>query len=123
MKTVLACLLVLLSTALGAAADVTGKWAGDVPVRGGDMTPTTFTFKVDGNKLTGSMTGPQGEVPLQDGKVSGDLIAFSTTVDFGGNTVKIIYKGMLSGDQIKMTRQGEGGSGQAREFTLKRAGS
>lgn len=38
------------------------------------------------------------------------------------NTSKIIYKGTLSGEQLKMTRQREGGSGQVREFTLKRAG-
>jgi hypothetical protein len=123
MKTSYACLLVLFVASLVAGADVSGKWSGDVPGRGGDMTPTTFTFKTEGDKLTDSMTGPQGEVPLQDGKVSGDLITFSTTLDFGGNTVKILYKGMLSGDQIKMTRQREGGSGQVREFTLKRAGS
>ena len=123
MKTVFACFLALFLSSLIAAADISGKWAGDVPGRGGDMTPMTFTFQVDGDKLTGSMTGPQGEVPLQDGKVSGDQIAFSTTLDFGGNTVKIIYKGTLSGEQLKMTRQREGGSGQVREFTLKRAGS
>lgn len=116
MKTVFSCLLVLFSASIGVAADVSGKWSGDVPGRGGDITPTTFTFKAEGDKLTGSMTGPQGEVPLQDGKISGDLIAFSTTLDFGGNTVKIIYKGMLSGDQIKMTRQREGGSGQVRSL-------
>ena len=57
-----------------------------------------------------------------EGKVAGDQISFSTTFDAGGNTIKILYKGTLSVDQLKMTRQREGGSGQAREFTLKRAG-
>jgi hypothetical protein len=123
MKNSFACLLVLFFASLGAAADISGKWSGDMPGRGGDMTPTTFTFKADGDKLTGSMTGPQGDIPLKEGKVSGDQIAFSTTLDFGGNTIKIVYKGTVAGDQIKMTRQREGGSGQAREFTLKRAGS
>ena len=123
MKHVFACFLILALASLVEAADIAGKWSGDVPARGGDLTPATFIFKVDGDKLTGSMTGTQGELPLQDGKLSGDQIAFSTTLDFGGNTVKILYKGTLSGDQIKMTRQREGGSGQVREFTLKRAGS
>jgi hypothetical protein len=117
----IACCLVLALALTAAGADIAGKWAGDVPGRGGDTTPSTFTFKVDGDKLSGSMTGPQGEVPLQEGKVSGDQISFSTTLDFGGNSVKILYKGTASGDQIKMTRQREGGSGQAREFTLKRS--
>jgi len=124
MKTMMkiACSLVLL-LAVAMAADVSGKWTGDMPGRGGDTTPTTFTFKADGEKLTGSMTGPQGDVPLAEGKVAGNQISFSTTLDFGGNSVKILYKGTVSGDQIKMTREREGGGGQAREFTIKRAGS
>lgn len=123
MRTILIAGMLLLLAAGAQAADVSGKWSGDVPGRGGDTTPATFTFKVDGEKLTGSMSGPQGELPLQDGKVSGSQVSFSTTFDAGGNSIKILYKGSLSGDQLKMTRQREGGSGQAREFTLKRAGA
>jgi len=111
---------VLLAVAM--AADISGKWAGDMPGRGGDTTPTTFIFKVDGEKLTGSMTGPQGDIPLQEGKVAGNQISFSTTLDFGGNSIKIVYKGAVNGDQIKMTREREG-SGQPREFTIKRSGT
>jgi hypothetical protein len=106
--------LFLLASVL-TAADVSGKWTGEVPGRGGEARTTTFVFKADGEKLTGTMTGPQGEVTLQDGKVSGDKISFSMT---GGNA-KIMFEGTVAGDQIKMTRAREGG--QAREFTLKRA--
>ena len=124
MKTVMrmVCSLALL-VAMAAAADISGKWTGDVPGRGGDTTSATFTFKVEGEQLTGSMTGPQGDIPLQEGKVSGSQVSFSTTLDFGGNSVKILYKGTVNGDQIKMTRQREGGSGQPREFTIKRSGT
>ena len=116
----------LLTCALGLfvagafAADVTGKWSGDMPGRGGDTTPTTFTFKQEGDNLTGSMTGPQGDIALKDGKVAGDQISFSTTLEFGGNSIKLLYKGTVAGDQIKMTREREG-SGQPREFTVKRS--
>jgi hypothetical protein len=124
MKTMIrtACALAVL-VAGTLAADISGKWTGDMPGRGGDTTPTTFTFKVDGDKLTGSMTGPQGDVPLEEGKVAGNQVSFSTTLDFGGNSVKILYKGTVSADQIKMTREREGGGGQPREFTIKRSGS
>jgi len=118
----IACSLALL-LAVAMAADISGKWTGDMPGRGGDTTATTFTFKVDGEKITGSMTGPQGDVPLQEGKVSGSQVSFSTTLDFGGNSIKILYKGTVSGDSIKMTREREGGGGQAREFTIKRSGT
>ena len=117
----IACSLALLLT-LALAADLSGKWSGDMPGRGGDTTPTTFNFKVDGEKLTGTMTGPQGDLPLQEGKVAGNQISFSATLDFGGNTIKILYKGTVTGDQIKMTREREG-AGQPREFTIKRSGT
>lgn len=103
-----------LVSAVMAAADVAGKWSGEVPGRGG-QTAATFVFKVDGDKLTGTMTGPQGEVALQEGKVAGDQISFSMT---GGNA-KVAFQGKLSGDQLKMTRTREGG--EPREFTLKRS--
>ena len=107
-------LMILLFAGSLFAADVSGKWEGQVPARDGQVN-ATFVFKVDGDKITGTMTGPQGEAPLQEGKVSGDKISFSTT---GGNA-KILFEGTASGDQLKMTRTREGG--QAREFTLKRA--
>jgi len=122
MKTILIAGILLTFGLCAQAADLAGKWAGDVPGRGGATAPATFTLKVDGEKLTGSMTGAQGELPLQEGKVSGSQVSFSTTIDAGGNSIKILYKGTLSGDQLKMTREREG-SGQVLEFTLKRAGS
>jgi len=112
----------VLAAAAAFAADIAGKWTGDMPGGGGDTMPTTFNFKVDGDKLTGTMTGPQGDLPLQDGKVSGDNLSFSTTLEFNGNSIKIVYKGVVSGQTIKMTREREG-SGQPREFTIKRAAS
>jgi hypothetical protein len=117
----IACFLALLLS-LAMAADISGKWTGDMPGRGGDTSPTTFNFKVDGEKLGGTMTGPQGDIPLQEGKVAGNQISFSTTLDFGGNSVKIVYKGTVNGDQIKMAREREG-SGQPREYTIKRSGT
>ena len=117
-----ACCLMMFLVSVVLAADISGKWSGDMPGRGGDPMATTFTFKADGEKLNGSMTGPQGEIPLQEGKVSGNQISFTTTLDFGGNSVKILYKGTVSGNEIKMTREREG-SGQPREFTIKRSGT
>lgn len=108
------CLMLAALAGIAAAADVAGKWTGQVPTRG-EMATATFVFKVEGDKLTGTMTGPQGEVALQEGKVMGDKISFSAA---GGNA-KILFEGTAAGDELKMTRTREGG--QSREFTLKRA--
>jgi hypothetical protein len=72
-------------------------------------------FKVDGEKLTGTATSSQGEQSFTDGKISGNDISFS--MEAGG--AKVLFKGTVSGTEIKMTRQREGG--EARPFTLKRA--
>ena len=104
---------VLLFAAITTAADVSGKWTAQVPARG-ESALATFSFKVDSDKLTGSVTSPQGEAAIQEGKVTGDQISFSAT---GGNA-KIVFQGTVSGNEIRMTRTREGG--QAREFTLKR---
>ena len=112
--------LVLLGALVVHAADVTGKWTAEVPSRGGELRDTTFVFKQDGAKLSGTMTGPQGDIAIQNGKVEGDSISFDTTLSFGGNEVKILYKGTVSDNEIKFKREREG-SGQAREFTAKRA--
>jgi hypothetical protein len=101
------------------AADVTGKWVAQVPGRGGETREATFTFKADGNQLTGSVTSPRGEMPISDGKIDGDTISFNQVLEFSGNEVKLMFKGTVSGDEIKFTRQREGGN-RVQEFTAKR---
>jgi hypothetical protein len=102
------------------AADVSGKWTAEVPGRGGQMAETTFTFKAAGDTLTGSMIGFQGmEIPISDGKVSGDNISFATSIERNGNTIKQSFTGTVKGDEIQMKR--EGGRGGPIEFVAKRA--
>jgi hypothetical protein len=117
-----ACALALcaLFVVAASAADVGGKWTAQVPGRGGETRETTFNFKVDGDKLSGTMSGPQGnEIAISDGKVSGDSISFSTTMSMGGNEVKLLFKGKVSGGEIKFTREREGGN-RTQEFTAKK---
>ena len=86
------------------AADINGKWKADYQSPDGQSRTTTFTFKVDGEKLTGTATSREGEtVQLQDGKLSGDAISFFIVRNFGGNDVRINYKGKAAGDEIKFS--------------------
>lgn len=85
------------------AADVDGKWTGNMTTPNGDV-PVTFTFKADTTKLTGSTTGPDGsDTKIADGKIEGNNLSFSVTFDFGGMPFTMEYKGVLAGDQIKFT--------------------
>jgi hypothetical protein len=112
-------LLGLLSLA-ALAADVTGKWVAQVPMRNGQTRELTFNFKVDGDTLTGTVITPRGEREISEGKISGDQVSFTQTMEFRGNTVKILYQGTVSGDAIKFTRSREGGE-RSQEFTANRA--
>jgi hypothetical protein len=111
---------VFAALSLAWAADVNGKWVAQVPGRDGQTRETTFTFKVEDGKLTGSVSGRQGDSPISDGKIEGDNISFSRKLNAGGNDIKINYKGKVSGDEIKFSVTREGAD-QAQEFTAKRA--
>ena len=62
------------------AADVTGKWTAEVQGRNGAMT-TTFVFKVEGEKLTGTVSGRGGDTAISDGTVKGDDLSFNVTLN------------------------------------------
>jgi len=112
--------LVLAAIALVQASGVDGKWVAQVPGRGGQTRETTFTFKAEGAKLTGTVSGMQGETPISDGKINGDEISFTQTFEMQGNSIKLVYTGKVSGDEMKMTRKRDGSDQPATEFTAKR---
>lgn len=103
---------VLLSAA-AAAADVSGKWKAEFTTPDGQQRVNTFNFKVDGEKLTGTVAGTQDTTPIQGGKVKGDEISFSAERPFGSFT----YKGAVSGNEIKFKVEF---NGQSFDITAKR---
>ncbi len=118
----LLCFLMALASALALAADISGKWTAEMQGRGGQTMTTTCEFKVDGDKLTGTVTGGRGgPVEISDGKISGDDISFAVVREFGGNSIKQMYTGKVSGDEIKFKVEVEGREGSGREFTAKKA--
>jgi len=91
---------VMLVAAPAFAADVDGDWSGTVSTPMGDF-PVAFTFKADGDTLTGSMLGMDGmKIPIKDGKIEGNTIYFAVTLDFGGMPFDLSYKGTVSPTEI-----------------------
>jgi hypothetical protein len=75
---------------LPAIGQVTGTWAGKMATGQGDA-DVSYTFMEDGDKLTGSSTGPDGNVvEISDGMIDGEDISFNLTVDFGGMPLRTI---------------------------------
>ena len=73
------------------AADVTGKWTGEVEGRGGNKREITMNLKADGATLTGTVSGRNGDNPISDGKVDGDTITFIQKVEFGERKMQFNY--------------------------------
>ena len=82
-----------------AKVDVTGKWAFNVETSAGAGAPT-FTFKQDGEKLTGHYQGTFGEAEVT-GTVKGADITFSFAADAQGTAIKSTYTGTVDKDTMK----------------------
>jgi hypothetical protein len=106
--------------ALAAAPpDLTGTWTTTFDSQVGQQT-YTYTFKVEGGKLTGHAKSNLGEGPLSDGKVEGDTVKFVENLDYQGQALAINYEGkIVSADEIRFKRDVAGQGGE--EFTAKRA--
>ena len=90
------------------AADLSGKWKTEFDTQVG-IQKYTFTFNVEGEKLTGKASfermDQKGEAELLEGKVSGAEISFVEKLSFDGNDIRIEYKGKINGDEISFTRK------------------
>src|SRR5262245_32920369 len=82
----------------GDKVDVTGEWSVTVETEAGSGNPS-FTFKQDGEKLTGKYKGAFGEADLT-GTVKGDKIEFSFKVS-GQIEGTITYTGTTDGKTMK----------------------
>jgi hypothetical protein len=118
MKTYALVMGLLLLAAPAAAADVDGKWSGTISTPMGDV-PVAYEFKAEGETLTGTTLGFDGSpIPIKNGKIDGNTISFTVTFDFGGMTIDISYKGVVSPAEIKITGDF---MGMPFEFTVKKS--
>jgi len=84
------------------AAEVDSNWTGSVDSPGGAV-EVKYTFKAENAVLTGAAIGPDGNtIAIKDGKISGNRISFSLTVDFGAGPTTFNYTGEVSPAQIKL---------------------
>lgn len=109
MKYLLTAMLLFGFIVTNAQSGISGNWKGTRETPNGSM-EFTYTFKVDGNSLTGSMKSQFGEVPLEKGKVDGKNFSFSISfndrsIDFTGELVsddQIVVKNERG--ETKLTR-------------------
>src|ERR1039457_1373058 len=88
------------------AAGVAGKWTAAIDTQIG-VQNYTYDFKVDGEKLTGPAESQFSESPISEGSVKGDAISFVENLTYQDMTIRVVYSGTISGDEIKFNRSEE----------------
>jgi hypothetical protein len=121
MKNLLSLLVVvfmLTGSAYAQGADAGGTWDVTFTTPNGPMA-VALTLKRDGEKLSGTIAGPQGEVPVQ-GTQKDKTVAVNFSVQTPNGPFAITMNGNQDGDAISGTMD-FGGQGQA-EWNGKRRG-
>jgi hypothetical protein len=88
-----AILLILLACSIMFAADITGTWDFVVETGQGSGNPV-FTFKQEGEKLSGTYSGLFGKADLA-GTVKGNAVEFTFDVSVQGQSAKMRYTGTV----------------------------
>lgn len=114
MKRILPLVLLLFMTASCFATGIEGTWKGKMQGGNGDM-ELTFVFKMDGEKLTGTVKTQNGDIEISNTKVNGN--EFSFDVSFNDTTIK--HKCKLNDDDT-ITMKAEGTPMGDMDLILKR---
>jgi len=86
------------------AADISGQWTATFNTQVGEQ-HYVYTFKVDGEKLTGTAKSDDSTSEIQDGVVKGDDVSFTENRDYQGQKLVFKYVGKIAGDEINFTRE------------------
>jgi hypothetical protein len=119
--------LVLLIQSLGMSQTqdrLEGRWAGTVEGLQGKQ-QAVATFKKDGDKYTGTITGlrPGMDAALKDIKVDGDKVTAKTEIETPQGSVVINYNFVVQGETLKGKGEAEfNGQTFGFDFDMKRGG-
>jgi hypothetical protein len=83
------------------ATGATGTWKWTAPGPGGDV-DFILKLKQDGDTVTGSLTGFNGdETPIADGKIQDGKLSFKVTREFNDNPITTLYTATLADGELK----------------------
>ncbi|WP_345101138.1 hypothetical protein [Mucilaginibacter panaciglaebae] len=93
-----------------AIAGLNGKWTGSVKITPEDELSLVYNFKVDGDKLSGTVQSPDGnDLPIAEGVLSGNEFAFIVKA---GKLV-VNHTGKYYGDSVIVSAYVDGKSFKA----------
>jgi len=110
----LALLICSVVVCLAAEVNMNGAWYGTLKTDDGNEYPLQYHFKIDGDKLTGTAKGPNGDLPITDGEVHGANFTFFVALD----KMQLLHSGKFYPDSVSLNIE----SGDAKAHTtLKRS--
>ena len=114
MRTFILTVLLVFVAGMAFAADIDGNWEGEMAgMGGGEPMKINYTFKADGNTLTGSTKSAMdgSVIEIKDGKIDGNN--FSFVLEMMGMSMP--HTGTVTGDTLElkpdMSAMGGGGGG------------
>jgi hypothetical protein len=113
-RALLALVMTIGMAASAFAADVTGKWVGSVETPNGPI-ELTYDLKADGETLSGTVASAMGSLPLNKGKIAGNVLTYEVAIE---NAV-ITHQATVNdaGTEIAIKATGEWGTS---EYVVKR---
>ena len=101
--------------------DPTGTWKSSYTNQDGQVRESTIKLKLEGDKLTGTVSGRNNDSAIEEGKIKGDEVSFQVTREFNGNKSVMKYTGKVSGDTIKGKSESQrDGQPQTRDWVAKK---
>jgi hypothetical protein len=102
-------------------ANPTGTWKYTAMVNDQSI-DVTIKLKLEGDKLTGSVSVLDTETNIEDASYKDGDVSFKINREMNGNKFTIKYKGKIEGDTFKGKRELErDGQTNTREFEAKRS--
>src|ERR1700761_1045823 len=96
--------VVVASVMAFSTVNLTGKWVGHLPVpHSTDSVAVIYNLEQAGDSLTGSLTGPDGVLEIQGGKVMGDKFTFNIMSGAHGAAIDGVYLGDSLRSNITLT--------------------
>jgi hypothetical protein len=100
------------------AVDVSGTWEITIQTPRGDERASEMKIEQDGDKITVTMEGFQGNEMTGEGTVADNTVEWTVNVETQRGEFTIEYSGTVEGDT--MTGQAEMGDFGTMEFTAKK---
>lgn len=102
-------------------ADLNGTWKSSSTNQNGQVRESVFKLKVEGDKLTGTVSGRNNDTAIEEGKVKDGEFSFQVTREANGNKLVTKYTGKVSGDTITGKTESErDGQTRSRDWEAKR---